>query len=114
LTLEGLGESIPWVPVPLKEIVRGEFGALLTSETEPVTLPAEVGAKTTLKVVFFPAAIVAGTVRPLMLKPVPDTVACEIVRVAVPPLVRLIVCELLLPVTTLPKLALVGLAESCG
>jgi hypothetical protein len=87
---------------------------LLASETEPVTLPDEVGPKTTLKVVFFPAAIVAGTVSPVMLNPVPDTVACEIVSVAVPPFVKLIVCELLLPVTTLPKLALAGLAESCG
>ena len=38
-------------PVPLKEIASGELGALLTSETEPVTLPAELGVKTTLKVV---------------------------------------------------------------
>jgi hypothetical protein len=62
-------------PVPLRAIVRGEPGALLTKETEPVTLAAVVGAKAVLNVVLPPATIVAGTVRPLMVKPAPDTVA---------------------------------------
>ena len=101
-------------PVPVNPIEKGEVGALLVSETEPLTAPAEVGEKTTLNVVFLPAAIVAGTVRPLMLKPVPETVAAEIVSVAVPPFVKVIGTELVFPVTTLPKPALVGLAEICG
>ena len=62
-------------PVPLRAMVSGEPGALLAKETEPVTLPAVVGAKAALKVVLPPAAIVAGTVRPVMVKPAPDTVA---------------------------------------
>jgi hypothetical protein len=33
---------------------------------------------------------------------------------ALPPFIRVIVCELLLPVTTLPKLVLAGAAESWG
>ncbi len=61
-------------PVPLRAIVRGEPGALLTKETEPVMLPAVVGPKAVLNVVLPPATIVAGTVRPLMVKPAPDTV----------------------------------------
>ena len=62
-------------PVPLKGIISGELGALLTSETAPVTLPAEVGANATLKVVLCPAAMVVGTGSPEMLKPAPETVA---------------------------------------
>jgi hypothetical protein len=62
-------------PVPLKEIAKGEAGALLTRETEPVTVPAESGLKTTLKEALLPAAIVIGTVRPVMLKPAPVTFA---------------------------------------
>ncbi len=87
---------------------------MLTIETEPVALPAVVGAKAALNVVLPPAAIVAGTVRPVMVKPAPDTVAWEIVTLALPALDSLIVCELLVPVTTLPKLALEGVGASCG
>ena len=36
------------------------------------------------------------------------------VRLAAPVLARLMVCELLVPVTTFPKLALEGVATSCG
>src|ERR1700747_3111733 len=51
-------------PVPFKEIRNGEPGALLANETEPVTLPAVVGANSTLNVELVPAAIVVGTGRP--------------------------------------------------
>jgi hypothetical protein len=36
--------------VPLAEITNGDPGALLRSEIEPATLPAEVGANTALNV----------------------------------------------------------------
>lgn len=88
---------------------------MLTSDTDPLTVPADTGANTALNVVLLPALIVAGTLNPVMLKPTPGvTLACVIVSVAVPPFVRLIVCELLFPVTTFPKLALVGFADNCG
>jgi hypothetical protein len=51
---------------------------------------------------------------PIVLKPEPVTVTEEIVTVALPPLVRLIVCELLVPATTFPNAALLGVAVSCG
>ena len=41
----GVAES----PVPEREIEVGEFGALLTSEMLPITLPATAGAKRTVK-----------------------------------------------------------------
>src|SRR5712691_6762178 len=77
LRLVGFAPSrkVAAAPVPLRAIVNGEPGALPTKETEPVTLPVVVGAKVVLNVVLPPAAIVAGTVRPVMVKPAPDTVA---------------------------------------
>ena len=101
-------------PAPLSAMASGEFGALLVKVTEPVTAPAVVGANTALNVAEPPAPMFSGAVMPVVLKPVPATVTAEIVTVALPPLVKLIVCELLVPVTTLPKAALEGVAVSCG
>ncbi len=77
LRLVGFAPSrkVAATPVPLSGIASGEPGALLTKEIEPVTLPAVVGAKAALNVVLPPAAIVTGTVRPVMVKPAPETVA---------------------------------------
>jgi hypothetical protein len=71
-------------PVPESGIAVGEPRALLTSETDPDTAPAADGPNATLNVVLLPAAIVAGTDRPLMLNPAPETVACEIVTAELP------------------------------
>ena len=49
---------------------------------------------------------------PTTLKPVPVTVACEIVTAAVPLLVRVKVCGLVDPSATFPKLRVVALATS--
>jgi hypothetical protein len=100
--------------LPLVEIASGELGASLTSEIDPVALPAELGVNTTLKVVFCPAAMLIGTVRPEMLNPAPVTLALEMVTLAVPGFCSRMVCELLEPVATAEKLALIGVAESCG
>jgi len=116
LKLVGLTPS-NWVeasPLPLKEMASGELGPLLTKETDPLTLELEVGENATLNVVLPPAAIVVGTARPLMPNPVPDTFACEIVTLAVPLFFRLIVCVLVLPIATLPKLMLAGVGVSCA
>jgi hypothetical protein len=109
-----VSRKVALTPVPLRPIISGELGALLISETVPVTLPAALGLKAALNVALLPAAMVSGTVRPVMLKPLPDTVAWEIVTLALPALDNLMVCELLVPVTTLPKLALDGVGASCG
>ena len=74
------------MPVPLSAIDRGELGALLTSEIEPVTAPAAVGAKIALKVVFVPATMVSGALMPEILNPVPVTLTEEMVKLAEPPL----------------------------
>jgi len=89
----------------------GELVALLTSETLPVAVPAVVDAKTTLKLAVRPAAKVSGAVRPLALKPLPETWICEMLTLELPELVRVTVCGvLLLPTVTFPKLRLLGLA----
>jgi len=105
-----VSSCVPASPDPLNAIVSVELGALLISEIEPVTAPAAPGAKTALNVVFEPAGIVIGALRPAMLNPVPVTVAFEITRLDVPLLVKLIVCELLVPVETFPKPAVLGMA----
>ena len=98
-------------PVPLNEIVSGEFGASLISETEPVLLPEDVGANTALNVALLPDGITVGTMRPAILKPLPETLAREIVTLSFPVLLSLMVCELCSPMATLPKLALGGVAD---
>jgi len=114
LDVLNVSTCVPAAPVPLNAIVSGELGALLVSEIEPVTAPAVVGVKTALNVLFEPVAIVTGVLRPVIVNPAPLTVAPEITRLAVPLFVRSIVCELLVPVETFPKLAVGGTALICA
>lgn len=79
------------VPDPLRETVIGEFGPLFTIETLPLTLPAEDGANFAVNDVLCPEPSVNGVVIPVTLKPAPDPVACEMVRLAVPEFVNVIV-----------------------
>ena len=95
-------------PVPLNGTIVGEFGALLTIVTAPVTLPAACGAYCTLKFPLWPGARVIGNTKPLKPNPVPVTDACEIVRLAVPLFFICTVCEFVLPETTDPKLTVDG------
>ena len=83
----------------------------MTNDSDPVTLPAEVGAKLTLKVLLAPGAMVKGVDSPEVPKPLPETPAEETVRLAVPVFLSKIVCEALVPIRTLPKLTLDGVAR---
>jgi len=112
LTLEGVTESCGCVPVPLKEIVAGEFVALLTTVTLPARLPVEVGAKLTLKDVDWPAARFSGSVIPPVVKPAPVAPTCEMETLEFPVLEIVTLCVALVPVVRLPKLRAVGDAES--
>lgn len=80
--------------------------------TLPVTLPAETGANATLNEVVCPAARVTGRPIEERLNPVPLTLTCEMVTLALPVLLRVTVCVALVPVVRLPKLKDVGFAES--
>ena len=80
-------------PVPLSEIVVGEFGALLTSVRLLEELVPDVGVKFTVKAVDFPGANVSGIARPVRPKPVPGPANCVTLRLAVPGLLNVTVCE---------------------
>src|SRR5437667_406289 len=101
-----------WVPVPDRGSVSAELPALVTTVIFPLTLPAEIGAKLTVKLEVCPAAKVKGRESPPIVKPVPVTLTCEMVRLAVPEFLRGTGCLLLLPRFTVPKARLAGLAES--
>jgi len=58
-------------PVPDSGIVNVGFDAFEVMVTLPVTLPADVGVKATLKLALWPAVSVTGAVIPLRLNPVP-------------------------------------------
>ena len=60
-------------------------------EMLPEVLPVAAGANLAVNEVFEPALIVTGVVRPDMLKPVPDADAAEIVMLAVPEFVSVMV-----------------------
>lgn len=99
------------MPVPVIATVSGDPGALLVIAILPEGLPVAAGANRAVIVEFVPAASVMGSVNPVTEYPVPEAVIAEIVRDRLPVLLSVIVCELLLPTRTLPKLTLVGFAD---
>src|SRR3989442_149357 len=108
LTLAGVTESCGCTPVPLRAMVLGGLGALLTSETLPDTLPVAAAANCTLKALDWPGARVSGRVRPVMLKPGPETGACEPFTVGLPVFVSTTLWILVVAAVTLPKLMFEG------
>jgi hypothetical protein len=79
------------IPDPVRATVTGELGPLFVTETLPLALPAEVGENLAVNDVLCPAPSVKGVDIPLTVKPVPDALACEIVRLPLPEFVRVIV-----------------------
>jgi hypothetical protein len=110
LKVDGVTLNPACTPVPLKLIVNGEPLALLVTVTVPVAFPAAVGVNFAVKLKVWEGASVAGVLTPVRLNPVPLTVMLEIVAAAVPVFVSVINWLALLPVETLPKFTLAGLA----
>jgi hypothetical protein len=109
LTLEGFAPTRPGViAVPMSGMFKFGLVALLTMAIFPVDVPAEVGAKVTLKVVLWPAVKVVGSVNPLRLNPLPVAVACEIVTVDPLELLRAALSVCLLLTCSGPKFRLDG------
>lgn len=102
------------VPVPLSEITAGEPGALLTREALPLAAPADAGANCRLKLLDCPAFNEMGSVTPLLLKPLPATLICEMVSTPVPEFVTFMVCEFEEPTERLPKLTDEGVTLIAG
>lgn len=98
------------MPVPERETVDGELGAVLVMVTLPVTAPATAGANVAVNVELCPAGIVAGSVRPETPKPAPAGVNAETVTLADPPLVSVTIWVPVAPTATVPNATGEGLA----
>jgi hypothetical protein len=90
LRLDGLSESVrvEATPVPLKAKAVGEFGALLTKERVPATVPADRGKNCTLNVVDVPGFRESGRFTVPLLNPLPVALNCVTVSTAVPMLLN--------------------------
>jgi hypothetical protein len=110
------------VPVPVREtfVVFSNSKApsrpplKYCNEMLPLTLPRDSGAKIVVRVTLCSECSVNGGIRPLMLNPAPDTVARKIVRSPLPVLFTTTDCDTSLPIGTLPKFTVEGLAVSCA
>jgi hypothetical protein len=111
-SVEGAIERPACVAVPVKEIVSGEFVALLTTVSEPVAAPSVVGANCIDTVLLCPTAKVVAALPLVTVKPAPASVAADTVTEAVPVFVTVTVCVALPPTATLPNVKVVALAES--
>jgi hypothetical protein len=116
LKLAGLTLSVrvAAIPVPLRLTAVGEVGALLTIEMVPDAAPANVGRKASVIVVCCPAFKFKGKVKPLMLKPAPDSVIWLTFNVPVPMFLMIKAWDNVLPTTTFPKLMDVELTWMAG
>jgi hypothetical protein len=112
LMLDGMTEICGCTPVPLREMIEGELVAELTTVTLPETLPAEVGAKVTLREADCPAARLSGRVIPLVLYPAPLALICEMETLELPVFEIVTLLTAVVPVARLPKLRDVGVVES--
>jgi hypothetical protein len=72
------------VPEPERDMVVGEFVALLTNETVPAAAPLVWGANAMVTFCVLPAATVSGRLTPLRLNPIPVKFAAETDTDAVP------------------------------
>jgi hypothetical protein len=98
-------------PVPVTASEFGEFVALLTRDTAPLTLPVAFGANTTFSSAVCPAASVVPATPLVTLKPVPVTLTAEIVRLEFPLFFTATCSGLDPPMTSLPKFRLVVPSE---
>jgi hypothetical protein len=97
--------------MPERATCVGELAVLLARVTLPASDPAAVGENVTLKLLLWPGGRLSGRASPETLKPVPFTLACVMLSVAVPVLVTVTCCDWLLPTLT-AKLAPVGVTAS--
>ena len=71
----GLTASCPEAsPAPDRPTEMFALVAVLAMERLPLMLPADVGVKSTLKVILWPAAKLTGRVTPATVKPAPEAV----------------------------------------
>ena len=112
LMLDGFAARLPCTPVPVSGIETVESLALLVIVMLPEAIPAVVGANCAVKLALWLAASVNGAEIPSAVKPLPAALIAEIVALALPLLVNVIVCWPLLPTETFPNDTLPGLVAS--
>jgi hypothetical protein len=98
-------------PVPATASELGEFVALLTNDTVPLTLPVTFGANITFNSAVCPAAIVLPVIPVATLNPAPVTLICEIVRLELPVFFTATCKGLDPPTISFPKFRLVVPSE---
>jgi hypothetical protein len=98
--------------VPDRETFKVGFEALELTLMPPVALAADCGANSALKVTLAPGLRSSGKLSLVILKPVPVTVACEIVTLVPPVFVNESIRVSVPPTFTLPKARTAGLAVS--
>jgi hypothetical protein len=108
----GVSCSVCALPLPDNAFVVGEFVALLTTETLPVTAPAAAGEKASVSDALCPAAKVSGTAKPPAVNPAPVTATCEMLTLLLPVFVRTTDREPLAPKSKLLRFREFALAES--
>ncbi len=93
LSEAGLAESckVEATPVPLRATLVGEFGALLAKEMLPVREPVLAGVNATSRFALCPGSKLKGTTSPVNPNPLPETLACDTERFAVPEFVSVMV-----------------------
>ena len=93
-TLTGVTLKVPVLATadPLRLTFRVGFEALEVIATFPLKVPADCGAKVTLKDVVCPGFNVRGVFMPEIPKPVPETDACEMVALDPPVFCTVSVC----------------------
>lgn len=99
-------------PVPVSDIVNVGFGAFEVTVKVPLSLPLEVGAKVTVKVVLLDAASVSGVMIPLTENPLPLTETCETDTLVESLFVSVITWDFVAPMVTLPNDSVVGFSCS--
>lgn len=95
------------IPVPVSEIVAGEFAALLVTVVLPVAARAAAGANVTLRIAVAPGATICPADTPFAANPAPDIATFETVTLEFPELVKVTPRTLSLPRITFPKRRLV-------
>ena len=91
------------VPLPDREIVAGEFEALLATVTLPAKLPTAAGANVSSNVADCPGARIMPAETPLPEKTAPEPLTFETVTSEFPALVKVTLNTLLFPMATLPN-----------
>ena len=94
--LAGVAVNVPVlcaIADPVSVTLSAGFEAFEAIATLPLKLPADCGAKVTLKDALCPGVKVTGVVIPEMLKPAPAAVAEEIVALTPPVFFTVSVCD---------------------